>query len=238
MRHSQTGRDAICKTSSGADSAIGREYKALSRMQKDGKSVPGIVNSISYSETVLERKIFIPDHGPTLSDLLTTHGVFSLKTTLMIADQILVACQKMHARGVYHGHIGADTVVVGSGAEENCLLITDFYEAAIFPSKSSAAIYCHMQRSLGWKDIQDIYHLMCSCLRGKHQIFTRYFEDKSKGPSELEFFRVRFASLASTRWPDYSYLRKLIDDCLERSALSKDFQFEWIGTRSTAQLGK
>ncbi|KAK1053626.1 casein kinase I [Friedmanniomyces endolithicus] len=65
--------------------------------------------------------------GPTLEDLFAYCGYrFSLKTTLLIADQILVRLEQLHSNAVIHRDIKPQNFLLGTGANGNVMYVTDF----------------------------------------------------------------------------------------------------------------
>ncbi|KAK3669528.1 Casein kinase I isoform epsilon [Recurvomyces mirabilis] len=65
--------------------------------------------------------------GPSLDDLFAYCGHrFSLKTTLMIADQILVRLEQIHSNAVVHRDIKPQNFLLGTGTTGNVIYVTDF----------------------------------------------------------------------------------------------------------------
>ncbi|KAK1812543.1 casein kinase I [Friedmanniomyces endolithicus] len=65
--------------------------------------------------------------GPTLEDLFAYRGhCFSLKTTLLIVDQILVRLEQLHSSGVIHRDIKPQNFVLGTGTNGSVIYVTDF----------------------------------------------------------------------------------------------------------------
>eukprot|EP00467_Chlorarachnion_reptans_P009271 CAMPEP_0114498656 /NCGR_PEP_ID=MMETSP0109-20121206/6990_1 /TAXON_ID=29199 /ORGANISM="Chlorarachnion reptans, Strain CCCM449" /LENGTH=464 /DNA_ID=CAMNT_0001676151 /DNA_START=149 /DNA_END=1543 /DNA_ORIENTATION=- len=65
--------------------------------------------------------------GPSLEDLFDFCGRrFSLKTTLMLADQLITRVEYMHSRNMIHRDIKPDNFVVGMGKRSSLIFIIDF----------------------------------------------------------------------------------------------------------------
>ena len=65
--------------------------------------------------------------GPCLLDLFLDCGRrFSLKTTLMIAEQLLAGLETMHEKGYLHRDVKPDNVCIGTGEEADRLYLIDF----------------------------------------------------------------------------------------------------------------
>ncbi|PMB69058.1 Casein kinase I isoform delta [Beauveria bassiana] len=70
--------------------------------------------------------------GPTLYDLLKQCGVFSFKTTLLIADQAIERLEFIHSKGYLHGDIKPSNMAMGQGEHGNLLYFLDFGVARKF----------------------------------------------------------------------------------------------------------
>ena len=75
--------------------------------------------------------------GPNLEDLLCyCGGQFSLKTTLMLLDQLLHRFQSLHAANFLHRDIKPENILLGTGARGNTVYVTDLGLAISRPKSS------------------------------------------------------------------------------------------------------
>lgn len=65
--------------------------------------------------------------GPSLEDLFNFCGrKFSLKTVLMLADQLIHRLEKIHSKGIVHRDIKPDNFLMGLGKGGNTVYVIDF----------------------------------------------------------------------------------------------------------------
>ncbi|KAG5490977.1 hypothetical protein JIQ42_00863 [Leishmania sp. Namibia] len=124
--------------------------------------------------------------GLSLEDLHEQCGNrFSLKTTLMLADQILWIIEIVHSRGILHRDIKPENFIMGLGKKEHHVYIIDFGLAkkyrdprthAHIPYKEGKSLtgtarYCSINTHLGVEqgrrdDMEGIGYLLIYLLRG------------------------------------------------------------------------
>ena len=65
--------------------------------------------------------------GPSLEDLFAYCDYqFTLKTTLMVMDQLLVRVKDVHAKGFIHRDVKPANFLMGTGSKGNVIYVTDF----------------------------------------------------------------------------------------------------------------
>ncbi|KAG8367379.1 hypothetical protein BUALT_Bualt16G0065900 [Buddleja alternifolia] len=100
-------------------------YEAkLYNILQGGSGIP----SIKWSGVDGEDNILVLDLlGPSLEDLFVYCGrKFSLKTVLMLADQMITRIEFVHSKGFLHRDIKPDNFLMGLGRKANQVYIIDF----------------------------------------------------------------------------------------------------------------
>ncbi|RAL13260.1 double-time [Aspergillus homomorphus CBS 101889] len=89
---------------------------------------PGIPKVYLYRPHIDDyRLLAIELLGPTLEDLFNyCHRRFSLKTVLMLADQLLLRMRHIHRAGYIHQDIKPENLLMGAGRKGSTLYINDF----------------------------------------------------------------------------------------------------------------
>lgn len=121
--------------------------------------------------------------GPSLEDLFNyCNRKFSLKTTLLVADQAISRIEYIHSKGFLHRDIKPENFLMGIGKEGNTLYTVDFglakefcdaerykdFEGRAFGGTSRyASINNHNGREQSFgDDLESIGYMMCYFARG------------------------------------------------------------------------
>ncbi|KAL3642948.1 Casein kinase 1-like protein 3 [Castilleja foliolosa] len=100
-------------------------YEAkLYNILQGGSGIPGIKwSGVNGDDNVLVIDLL----GPSLEDLFVYCGrKFSLKTVLMLADQMITRIEFVHSKGFLHRDIKPDNFLMGLGRKANQVYIIDF----------------------------------------------------------------------------------------------------------------
>uniref|UniRef100_A0A0A9WRP5 non-specific serine/threonine protein kinase n=1 Tax=Lygus hesperus TaxID=30085 RepID=A0A0A9WRP5_LYGHE len=124
--------------------------------------------------------------GKSLEELLVyCDGAFSLKTVLMLADQIIERMQFIHSRNIIHRDIKPDNFLMGIGARSHRTFVIDFGLSREYSdprshthipyregkSLTGTARYCSINTHLGIEqsrrdDMEAIGYILMYFLRG------------------------------------------------------------------------
>jgi len=87
--------------------------------------------------------------GPSLDDLFRRCGQFSLKTVLMLAEQVIDCLEFVHERGILYRDIKPHNFLMGLGDDSHKVHIVDFGLAKRFLDESGEHISCMKKRRSG-----------------------------------------------------------------------------------------
>lgn len=129
--HSQAGND----TKTGVDVAIKLEHISTDPSYLDDEvgfykeldGAPGIPRLYAYESQDDYRAMIFQLLGPNLEDLFNFCGrKFSLKTVLMLADQLIYRLAHIHSKGIVHRDLKPENCLMGTGRYGNVVYLTDF----------------------------------------------------------------------------------------------------------------
>ncbi|KAI4985360.1 hypothetical protein ZWY2020_017990 [Hordeum vulgare] len=180
--------------------------------------------------------------GPSLEDLFNScNRKFTMKTTLMLADQLITRVEYMHSKGFLHRDIKPDNFLMGLGRKANQVYIIDYGLAKKYKdlqthkhipyrenkNLTGTARYASVNTHLGIEqsrrdDLESVGYLLLYFLRGRfcanliHRI-------------HLIFPLLSLPEIQDR--PDYSYLKKLFRDVFVREGYQFDYVFDWTALK-------
>ncbi|XP_015697357.1 casein kinase I-like isoform X2 [Oryza brachyantha] len=189
-------------------------YESKVYMQMQGGN--GIPHMKWYGVTGDYNVMVIDLLGPSLEDLFNScNRKFSLKTVLMLADQIINRVEYMHSKGFIHRDIKPDNFLIGLGRKVNQVYIIDYGLAKKYKdlqtqkhipyrenkNLTGTARYASVNTHLGIEqsrrdDLESVGYLLLYFLRGslpwqglkagtKKQKYDRISEKKMLTPAEV-----------------------------------------------------
>uniref|UniRef100_A0A8W8M5R5 non-specific serine/threonine protein kinase n=1 Tax=Magallana gigas TaxID=29159 RepID=A0A8W8M5R5_MAGGI len=182
--------------------------------------------------------------GPSLEDLFNfCSRKFSLKTVLLLADQLISRIEYIHSKNFIHRDVKPDNFLMGLGKKGNLVENKNLTGTARY-----ASINTHLGIEQSRRDdMESLGYVFMYFLRGslpwqglkaatKRQKYERISEKKMSTPIEelCKGFPSEFAtylnfcrSLRFDDKPDYSYLRQLFRNLFHRQGFTYDYVFDW-----------
>jgi len=123
--HFKTGEEVAVKVEklSNGNHMLAMEARILRRLQ----GLTGIV-MVHHSGVEGEYRAMVTDLlGPSLEDVFTMNGRnFSLKTLLLLGQQMVRRLEDLHTVGIIHRDVKPDNFALGRGVQGNVVYLIDF----------------------------------------------------------------------------------------------------------------
>ncbi|KAF8595048.1 kinase-like protein [Ceratobasidium sp. AG-I] len=237
---------------------ICRQSSNMSRRSNEPDVVQWFGTKCDYNAMVFDQL------GPSLKDLFNLcNRKFSLKTVLLLADQLISRVEYIHSRNFIHRDIKPDNFLMGIGKRGNQVNVIDFGLAKKYrdPKTHLHIPYRENKNLTGTQarrdDLESLAYVLLYFLCGqlpwqglkaatKKQKYDRIMEKKMTTPTDLlcrgfpnEFgiFLNYCRALRFDDKPDYSYLRKLFRDLFVRKGYQYDYVFDWSAQESDSSDG-
>ncbi|KVH92983.1 Protein kinase, ATP binding site-containing protein [Cynara cardunculus var. scolymus] len=173
--------------------------------------------------------------GPSLEDLFNfCSRKLSLKTVLMLADQMVNRVEFIHCKSFLHRDIKPDNFLMGLGRRANQVYAIDFGLAKKYRDSSTHRHIPYRENknltgtaSLPWQGLK---------AGNKKQKYEKISEKKvstsieslCRGyPTEFASYFHYCRSLKFEDKPDYAYLKKIFRDLFIREGFQFDYIFDW-----------
>lgn len=164
------------------------------------KSIESVKGFPKLFKTEVKGKVqtsLLESLGPSLDDLLfSCGGRFTLKTTLLLFDQMLSLVKTLHQKGYVHGNIKPNHFLLGNGDRRDVVYLIDFANARNMASSKDQNTLCHLDfdfasaSTLANKqptlrdDIESLTYVMIYFLCGKFPWTEKLSDIQSKEESE------------------------------------------------------
>ncbi|GFY80468.1 casein kinase 1 [Actinidia rufa] len=194
----------------------------LYRILQGGTGIP----NVRWFGTEGEYNVLVMDLlGPSLEDLFNfCSRKLSLKSVLMLADQMINRVEFVHSKSFLHRDIKPDNFLMGLGRRANQVYIIDFGLAKKYRDTTT---HQHIPYSLPWQGLK---------AGNKKQKYEKISERKvstsiealCRGyPTEFASYFHYCRSLRFDDKPDYAYLKRIFRDLFIREGFQFDYVFDW-----------
>jgi serine/threonine protein kinase len=153
------------------------EGKIIETM-KDSRNFPHLIEQQvhdSFSFIVMNKL------GPSISELFNyCNGHFSLKTSLLVFDQMIAIIESLHAKNIVHGNIKPNHFLIGNNLKTDTLYLVDFENVSNSRQKEKTectgrhfdfdylSTDALLGKQLSWRDdMESMAYILIGFLKGK-----------------------------------------------------------------------
>jgi hypothetical protein len=101
---------------------LAKEYQAYNQIYEPDSGLPRV---LAFGEKDDFQYMIMQMLGSSLEELLKTHGFFSLKTILMLADQLIERMRFIHLKGFLHRDIKPENFLMGIQESQDTVHVID-----------------------------------------------------------------------------------------------------------------
>ncbi|KAE8542115.1 hypothetical protein D1P53_001596 [Cryptococcus gattii VGV] len=240
-------------TNTGQEVAIKIEHRLAHRRELEGEYLiyrrvsPNVPNAHTipsirwYGKEGNYRALVMDMLGPTLQDLFQSHdGPFSLKTVLMIADQLISRVEYLHSQLYIHRGIKPDNFCVGLQDKRKIYMIDLAFGKRYMDPKLKWHIHYMENRATRRDDLESLGYMFVFFLKGslpwhdesdpldKASIKRKPLEDLCQGlPKQFLMYLHYCRALPFDGDPDYENIRQLFRRLFLEKGYEYDWEFDW-----------
>lgn len=219
---------AIIKVGDPRSDSVKFEAELLLGLQQEKKIRFGLPKILKFFENSFTQSMIMEPFGPSLKSMHTYQNGFSLKTVLMIADQLLISLEELHGCGVSHGNINSRNVRVGCRNRTNQITLINFENAKMLRSKTHPESVCDSDEVLlsQSKDLEDLWKLILWGLSSRDYTGTTI---TTRIPQQLQKFEQMCNETFQTNGGSevHQRLRDQLFECYKQLGFPTDGKFDW-----------
>eukprot|EP00443_Scrippsiella_acuminata_P086814 CAMPEP_0115431310 /NCGR_PEP_ID=MMETSP0271-20121206/31503_1 /TAXON_ID=71861 /ORGANISM="Scrippsiella trochoidea, Strain CCMP3099" /LENGTH=363 /DNA_ID=CAMNT_0002856583 /DNA_START=128 /DNA_END=1218 /DNA_ORIENTATION=- len=240
-----------------SDSSTLQHEADILELLKDGAQPQGFAERFYYGQEGKCQVLVMQLLGQDMANMLTAcQGTFEVKTTVLLAEQLLQRLEYIHSKGVIHQDIKPENFVLGVKERQHHVYMIDFglsgryydkshiqmqrYEALLVQPGGHMLLY-FVLGSLPWSGLQASSTKDKLARIEEVKEATHANELCADLPWEFKKFLVYCRRLRFEERPDYTLLRRLFHGLrirlgeLEGRPL-EDHDFEWNAGRDLGRL--